>query len=313
MSKATDFHATTASIAQLRAAHVPILAGTDAPNPGTWYGVSELGEMELLNAAGLTPAEALTAATAAPARAFHLADRGRIAPGMRADLLLVEGDPTTRISDIENFVAVWKDGVEDDRSAIVGEVKKETTAAQASATATAKPAFAGGLISGFDDGSMKSSFGAGWMPSTDQMMGGKSEVHLKVTDGGAAGTAKALEVTGTISGETSYPWAGAMFSPGEHPFAAANLTATPVLVFWAKGDGKPHRVLCFTASGGRIPAVVPFTPGAEWAEVRIPLAEFHGADGHDVQALIFDGASAAGGTAPGPFQFEIDEVRLVAQ
>ncbi len=34
-------------------------------------------------------------------------------------------------------------------------------------------------------------------------------------------------------------------------------------------------------------------------------------DGHDVQALLFDGGSAAVGTAPGPFQFEIDEVRLV--
>lgn len=305
-NKPTDLHAATASIAQLRAAHVPILAGTDAPNPGTWYGVSLLSEIELLSAAGLTPAEALTAATAAPARAFRLADRGRIAPGLRADLLLVEGDPTERVSDVERLVAVWKDGVEDDRSAVTAQVKKEEADAQAKAASTLKAAFAGGLVSGFDDGSMQSSFGAGWMPSTDQMMGGKSVAALKVVDGGAAGTAKALEVTGTISGDSPYPWAGAMFSPGEHPFAAANLSTTPVLAFWAKGDGKPHRVLCFTESGGRIPSVVPFTPGAAWAEVQIPLSAFHGSDGHDVEAILFDG-----GTAPGAFGFEIDEVRLV--
>jgi imidazolonepropionase-like amidohydrolase len=309
----TDLHAATASIAQVLAVHVPILAGTDAPNPGTWYGVSLLGEMELLNTAGLTPSEALTAATAAPARAFHLADRGRIAPGLRADLLLVRGDPTTHLSDIENLVAVWKDGVEDDRSAVVAQVKKEDAEAQASATVAQSPAFAGGLVSGFDDGSMKSTFGAGWLPSTDQMIGGKSDVSLKVVDSGAASTAKALEVTGTISGATSYPWAGAMFSPGERPFTPANLSHTPVLVFWAKGDGKPHRVLCFTTSGGRIPAMVPFTPGSDWAEVRIPMSAFHGSDGHDVQALIFDGGRTDGGTTPGPFRFEIDEVRLVGQ
>jgi imidazolonepropionase-like amidohydrolase len=306
LTKSTDFHATTASIAQLLRAHVPILAGTDAPNPGTWYGVSLLGEIEMLDAAGLTPTEALTAATAAPARAFHLADRGRIAPGMRADLLLVEGDPTTQISDIEHFVSVWKDGVADNRSAVLAEAKKEEADAQQQAAAAQKAAFDGGLVSGFDDGSMKSSFGAGWMPSTDQMMGGKSEVSLKAVAGGAQGTARALEVSGMIAAGTTYPWAGAMFSPGGHPFAAANLSHTPVLVFWTKGDGKPHRVLCFTESGGRVPAVVPFMAGAEWSEVRIPLSQFHGSDGHDVQALLFDG-----GMTPGPFQFEIDEVKLV--
>ena len=307
ITKPTDFHATTASIAQLQVARVPILAGTDAPNPGTWYGVSLLGEIEMLHAAGLTPAQALTAATAAPARAFHLADRGRIAPGMRADLLLVEGDPTTQMTDIESTVTVWKDGVEDDRSAVAAEVKKADAAAQAAAGAAQKPAFTGGLVSAFDDGTTKSSFGAGWMPSTDQLMGGKSEVALKVVDGGASHTAKALAVSGTIAAGTNYPWAGAMFSPGMQPFAPANLSQTPVLIFWTKGDGKPHRVLCFTAAAGRVPAVVPFTPGAEWSEIRIPLSEFNGSDGHDVEALLFDG-----GTTPGGFQFEIDEVRLVA-
>src|ERR1017187_1837175 len=65
------------AVRQLKAAHVPILAGTDAGNPGTTQGASIHGELELLVRAGLTPTEALHAATAATAAAFHLDDRDR--------------------------------------------------------------------------------------------------------------------------------------------------------------------------------------------------------------------------------------------
>src|ERR1017187_533036 len=60
------------AVRQLKTAHVPILAGTDAGNPGTTQGASLHGELELLVRSGLTPVEALHAATAAPAAAFPL-------------------------------------------------------------------------------------------------------------------------------------------------------------------------------------------------------------------------------------------------
>ena len=82
---------------QLKAANVLILAVTDAPNPGTMHGASIHRELELLVQAGLTPLEALASATSVPAAIFGLADRGRIAPALRADLLLVQGDPTADI------------------------------------------------------------------------------------------------------------------------------------------------------------------------------------------------------------------------
>lgn len=105
----------TQAIAQLQAAGVPILAGTDAPNPGTTYGASLHGELELYVEAGLTPLQALVAATSAPAAAFHVSDRGRIAPGLRADLLLVNGNPDEEIKATRNIVAVYKGGNEVDR------------------------------------------------------------------------------------------------------------------------------------------------------------------------------------------------------
>src|SRR5450755_420608 len=103
------------TIAQLKAALVPVLAGTDAPNPGTSHGVSIHRELELLVRSGLTPTEALAAATSVPATTFHLDDRGVIAPGKRADLLLVKGDPTLDITATRDIVSVWKLGIEDDR------------------------------------------------------------------------------------------------------------------------------------------------------------------------------------------------------
>lgn len=106
------------AVRQLRAAGVRILAGTDAINAGTAHGASLHGELALLVRAGLTPPEALASATSVAATAFGLADRGRIAPGARADLVLVEGDPTTDIGATRRIVRIWKRGVAVERDAL---------------------------------------------------------------------------------------------------------------------------------------------------------------------------------------------------
>ena len=106
-----------ASVMALHQAGVDLLAGSDVSEPlpmlgGLAHGASLHQELQLLVAAGLTPIQALRAATSTPARCFGLTDRGRIAPGMRADLLLVDGDPTTTISDTLSIRAVWRSGVQ---------------------------------------------------------------------------------------------------------------------------------------------------------------------------------------------------------
>ncbi|WP_433178705.1 amidohydrolase family protein [Actinoallomurus sp. CA-150999] len=97
------------TLALLRAG-VPVLAGTDAPNPGLVFGASLHRELRHLVAAGLRPAEALAAATAVPAEVFGLADRGRVAVGRRADLVLVDGDPTERVDATQEVRATWVAG-----------------------------------------------------------------------------------------------------------------------------------------------------------------------------------------------------------
>jgi imidazolonepropionase-like amidohydrolase len=52
----------------------------------------------------------LAAATSLPAGRFHLDGRGRIAPGYRADLLLVRGDPTRDIGAMLAIDRIWKNG-----------------------------------------------------------------------------------------------------------------------------------------------------------------------------------------------------------
>jgi imidazolonepropionase-like amidohydrolase len=104
-----------ASVAALRAAGMPILAGTDAnavpASPSSpLFGESLHRELQLLVEAGLSAAEALDAATSLPADHFDLADRGRIRPRLRADLVLLESDPLADISATRGIRGVWVAG-----------------------------------------------------------------------------------------------------------------------------------------------------------------------------------------------------------
>jgi imidazolonepropionase-like amidohydrolase len=108
---------TQEAMRQLIRERVPILAGTDAAPTvtGIPWGASLHDELELLVIHGLTPEQALASATSEAARAFGLADRGAIQPGKRADMLLVNGDPTVDIRRTRNIVDVWKSGLKVDR------------------------------------------------------------------------------------------------------------------------------------------------------------------------------------------------------
>jgi imidazolonepropionase-like amidohydrolase len=98
------------SLQIVRALHdagIPIVAGTDKGVPG----VSVAREIELYVQAGLTPMEAIRAATAVPARVMGLANEsGTIRAGLRADLIVVDGNPLERISDIRNVRMVCANG-----------------------------------------------------------------------------------------------------------------------------------------------------------------------------------------------------------
>jgi len=85
-----------------------LLAGPDATgNGGVIPGFGDHTEIELLVDAGFTPLQAIRS----------------IAPGKNADLVVVKGDPATRIADIENVEIVFKDGVGYDVNKLLDSVK----------------------------------------------------------------------------------------------------------------------------------------------------------------------------------------------
>lgn len=94
-------------VGALHRAGIPIVAGTDQTVPG--YSLHR--ELELYVAAGFTPMEAIQAATLVPAKVMHL-DRevGTVAAGKRADLIVVDGDPLARITDLRRVRLVVADG-----------------------------------------------------------------------------------------------------------------------------------------------------------------------------------------------------------
>jgi imidazolonepropionase-like amidohydrolase len=295
-----------ASITALHAAGVPILAGPDAGNPGVLRGISLHRELELLVKAGLTPTEALRAATSAPADAFHLTDRGRIAKGRKADLLLVNGDPTSQITATRDIVGVWKDGKPNDalRSARLAEVK---AARDALAASLGLPLPADGRISLFSAGSdpakpkLDAPFG-GWLPTTDAIASGKSDVSLQWL-----GDSAALAVGGELKAGFTFPWSGLMYYPGSKPFEPADLSNASSLRFKVRGDGGDYQLLAYWREGGYVPASVTFKAGADWQEVTIPFNKLTGFNPKTAVALDFVATGA-----PHAFQFQIADVRLMA-
>ncbi len=278
-------------VGRLHAAGIPILAGSDAPNPGTTQGASLHGELALLVEAGLTPIAALQSATVLPAAQLKLADRGRIAAGLRADLLLVEGDPTVDIRATRARVAVWKNGA------------PVALAAPAEALGGRMPA---GLLADFDQPPLSER----WMPAADTMMGGRSAARVRSLDGGADGTAGALLVEVDLAAEGPDgmpPWAGVYHHPGPTPMAPVNASGLSTLRFavqaeqdlWLiifSGDGPPQRV------------AVPADPaaGGAWRPVSIDLTGVPGYRADALKGLSWSTSTPAGGSA----RFALDQVEL---
>src|SRR5262249_40119880 len=99
--------------------------------------------------------------------------------------------------------------------------------------------------------------------------------------------------------------AGALFSPGPVPMAPANLSSKTAIAFWAKGDGKACSIMLFAQSNGFAPSIKTFVAGEGWKQHRFELKDFAGCDSSGLLGVFF-----GGGAEPGPFEFQIDDVRF---
>jgi predicted amidohydrolase YtcJ len=106
-----------------------LLAGSDPTGVGAIVGGDLAGygmqrELELLVEAGFTPVEAIHIATQGNAEFLGHGDQiGTISPGKQADLVVVAGDPSTNIGDIEKVETVFKDGVAYDPAKLAESVR----------------------------------------------------------------------------------------------------------------------------------------------------------------------------------------------
>ena len=102
-----------------------LLAGPDPTgNGGVLPGFGDQREIELLVEAGFTPVEAIHIATENGASYLGQQDRiGTLAPGKQADLVLIKGDPSKNIDEIENVETVFKAGIGYDSKKLIDSVR----------------------------------------------------------------------------------------------------------------------------------------------------------------------------------------------
>ncbi|MCR5873864.1 amidohydrolase family protein [Phenylobacterium sp. J426] len=284
------------NVKALHDAGVPIALGTDAGMPNTPHGVSTLREMELLVQAGLTPTQALMAGTANSAKVLDvLADRGTIAAGKRADLVLVEGRPWENISDVRRTVRVFVDG-----KAVHG---PGVVLPKANSERAMPPVKVAALIDDFERPDGRTQLDT---LRVDDMDGGidrtvqVSQVIDRAPVEGKGG-GKALSLAAKMAVKSD-PQAAVVLPLTRGSVQPADARAFRGVRFEARGDGGPYRVMIDTLNG-RWAAEV--TAGAEWRRFEVPFTEFQRVTGRgagtgpwtgtDLTEVEFAGSRKGGG------------------
>jgi imidazolonepropionase-like amidohydrolase len=113
-----SFQTQLRSLARLNAAGVAIALGDDTGIENTFYGYGEHHELELMVAAGMTPMQALIAATKTPAALLKLDRLGTIAAGKSADFIVLDANPLDNIANTKRISSVYQRGVQLDRAGL---------------------------------------------------------------------------------------------------------------------------------------------------------------------------------------------------
>jgi imidazolonepropionase-like amidohydrolase len=106
------------SLAKLAAAGANIILGPDTGLEDQIFGYAEQKELGLMVEAGMTPAQVIVAATSRAAQFIGLAELGTLAPGERADLLVLDANPLDDIRNTRRIAKLYIEGSEVDRAAL---------------------------------------------------------------------------------------------------------------------------------------------------------------------------------------------------
>lgn len=293
------------NMAALKKAGITFGNGTDAGMPSTYHGWSTLHELQLLVAGGLTPLEAITAATGNSAKALKVDnERGTIAVGKLADLVLVDGAPQQNISDIERIKHVFLGGREVDREQLSRDI---TTPKQ-----TPLPSLkASELIDDFESENGRSRLDTLWLYATDP-----SHDHSKVILGRTLREAgnHALSALAQMSVQTR-PFVRLNIPLSRAALEPVDVRAFRGVRFDVRGEGS-YRLVVPTREVRSSAAYfqAPFQAAAKWETVSIDFAALKQEGtrtpsawtGEDVLMLSFEVARKAGEVG----WLELDNIRF---
>lgn len=279
------------NVAALHRAGIVILSGTDAGIVGTHHGWASLHEIKLLAGSGLGPAEALKAATANAAKVLRDTDRGSLAPGKIADVVIVNGHPDRNIDDIDKIDTVIQNGQKVDLAAL-------TAAIRAPGPTPAPAAAAPELLDDFESPNTRSRLDTRWINSTDTGHDRTNMIYQRTL---RAPGDHAMSIQATLSDSTR-PYArislpltrGAVEPMDAHAFAG--------IEFDARGDGA--YTLRLQRRGATAMYQAPFSASPVWSKVRIPFDAAW--DTSQLTMLLFEIARPGGERA----WLELDNVRF---
>lgn len=282
-----------ANCALARSSGLAAGAGTDAGMPGTPHGESTLHELELMVNCGFTPLEAIAAATSVSARLLGTEDRGRIEPGRLADLVLVEGNPAERISDIRRVKRVWLGGREANRERLLAAIARPGPS-PLPLNGGAAPE----LLDDFESENGRSRLDTLWLNRTDP---GLDFTRMSYHRTARAAGDHCLSVLAEMS-DKDRPLAAMVLPLSKGAVLPVDLSAWQGVEFEARGDGAYQLLLRWR--GGE--AAAPFEAGPQWKRIRVPLAAFPKADLKETISLEFVISRPATHKA----FLELDNVRL---
>lgn len=287
-----NLNANAAAIAQAGGA---LGVGTDAGVTGTLHGRSTIRELELMVAAGITPLQAITAATSASARALRVhRERGTIERGKAADLVLINGAPHERVEDLYKVAAVWLGGRKLDLPKL--------RAAIATEKVTHIPALGARALIDDVENPERTSVGTLRVNASDLGTDNSKSMYQRITRQPGDNHALAIQAHMSVK---EHPFAQVWFPLTPGGITPVNAARFAGVEFEARGEGNYRLLLqCHALRGAAVGAE--FAAGPAWSRVTVPFTKLQGLDAASVTVVAFEIARP-----PGAYGWlELDNVRF---